>query len=117
MLGLTCIDVDGTLVGSSNEVLPAVWDAAERAVSRAMGGSCSMPLAAYATLTADTLTIDAAWGDPEGALELVCVRMSAVVTDLASATALGARVAADLRAGVVAKGGSLLAPDKAQDNS
>ncbi|WP_425147457.1 Cof-type HAD-IIB family hydrolase [Deinococcus sp.] len=36
MLGLTCIDVDGTLVGSSNEVLPAVWDAAELAVAAGM---------------------------------------------------------------------------------
>ena len=38
--------------------------AAERAVSRAMGGSCSMPLAAHATLTGNTLSIHAAWGDP-----------------------------------------------------
>jgi len=90
--------------------------AAERAVSRAMGGSCSMPLAAYATLAADRLTIDAAWGDPDGVIELVCVRMSAAVTDLASATALGTRVAVDLRAGVVAKGGSVLVPDKPQDD-
>jgi hydroxymethylbilane synthase len=81
--------------------------AAERAVSRAMGGSCSMPLAAFATLDGDALTIDAAWGDPEGVLELVCVRATAAVTDLASATALGTRVAADLRAGVAAKGGSV----------
>ena len=36
MLGLTCIDVDGTLVGSSNEVLPQVWAAAERAVAAGM---------------------------------------------------------------------------------
>ena len=79
--------------------------AAERAVSRAMGGSCSMPLAAFATLDGDSLTIDAAWGDPEGVLELVCVRATAAVTDLAAATALGTRVAADLRAGVTAKGG------------
>ena len=81
--------------------------AAERAVSRAMGGSCSMPLAAFATLDGDVLTIDAAWGDPDGVLELVCVRATAAVTDLASATALGTRVAADLRAGVTAKGGSV----------
>ncbi len=81
--------------------------AAERAVSRAMGGSCSMPLAAFATLEGDALTIDAAWGDPDGVLELVCVRATAAVTDLASATALGTRVAADLRAGVTAKGGSV----------
>ncbi len=81
--------------------------AAERAVSRAMGGSCSMPLAAFATLDGDSLTIDAAWGDPEGVLELVCVRATAAVTDLTGATALGTRVAADLRAGVAAKGGSV----------
>ena len=36
---------------------------AERGVSRAMGGSCSMPLAAHATLAGNTLSIKAAWGD------------------------------------------------------
>ena len=91
--------------------------AAERAVSRAMGGSCSMPLAAFATLSADTLTIDAAWGDPEGVLALVSVRMSATVTDLASATALGERVAADLRSGVAAKGGSILLSGEPQGSA
>jgi len=90
---------------------------AERAVSRAMGGSCSMPLAAFATLQGDTLTLDAAWGDPEGVLALVKVRASAAVTDLASATAVGERVAAELRAGVLANGGSLLAPDASQDQA
>ncbi len=80
---------------------------AERAVSRAMGGSCSMPLAAFATLAGSILTIDAAWGDPEGRLELVSVRDSAPVTDLASASALGTRVATDLRARVVANGGTV----------
>ena len=83
---------------------------AERAVSRAMGGSCSMPLAAYATLDGNMLTIDAAWGDPEGVLDLVAVRLSAPVTDLASATALGAQLAVALRAGVLAQGGVVLAP-------
>lgn len=77
--------------------------AAERAVSRAMGGSCSMPLAAFATLSGDTLTLDAAWGDPEGVLALVRVQGSAVVTDIDSAAALGARVAAQLQAGVAAQ--------------
>jgi len=86
--------------------------AAERAVSRAMGGSCSMPLAAFATLAGETLSMDAAWGDPTGVLALVQVRASAAVTDLASATALGARVAADLRTRVLAGGGSLLATTK-----
>jgi len=36
---------------------------AERGVSRAMGGSCSMPLAAHAILSGNTLSIKAAWGD------------------------------------------------------
>lgn len=76
-----------------------------------------MPLAAFATLTGATLTIDAAWGDPAGVLALVRVRASAAVCDLASATALGARVAADLRAGVLAGGGSLLAPDATPDKT
>ncbi|MHB8948891.1 MAG: hydroxymethylbilane synthase [Rhodoferax sp.] len=84
---------------------------AERAVSRCMGGSCSMPLAAYATLAGDILTIDAAWGDPDGKLGLVQVRSSAAVSDLAGATALGERVAAELRAGVLAQGGTLLVAD------
>jgi hydroxymethylbilane synthase len=69
-----------------------------------------MPLAAFSTLNGNTLTIDAAWGDPEGVLDLVCVRMSAEVSDRASATALGERVAVDLKAGVAASGGTLLLP-------
>ncbi len=44
---------------------PATWLAvhAERAVSRALGGSCSMPLAAHATWQGDALVIEAALGD------------------------------------------------------
>lgn len=34
MIDLICVDVDGTLVGSSGDVLPAVWDAVERARAR-----------------------------------------------------------------------------------
>ena len=81
--------------------------AAERAVSRAMGGSCSMPLAAYATLAQDHLTIDAAWGDTEGRLPLVRVNLTGPVTDLASATSLGLQVAQTLRRQVLAQGGTL----------
>ena len=90
---------------------------AERAVSRAMGGSCSMPLAAYATLDGDVLTIDAAWGDPDGVLALETVRRSGAVSDLASATALGTQVAVELRARVVAKGGVVPVPGESQDAS
>ncbi len=75
--------------------------AAERTVSRAMGGSCSMPLAAYAQWgdgVADTLHLQAAWGDPDGQLPLVRVGEQAVVRTLAEAEALGQRVADALRA-------------------
>lgn len=81
--------------------------AAERAVSRAMGGSCSMPLAAYATLEQDRLSLNAAWGDVDAKHDLVRVQGQAVVSDLADAAALGARVAAQLQAQVLAQGGIL----------
>lgn len=73
--------------------------AAERAVSRAMGGSCSMPLAAHAVLQAGVLQIDAAWGEPEGATTLVRAQASTRELTLAAAEALGLQVAAQLRAG------------------
>ncbi|RYF84192.1 MAG: hydroxymethylbilane synthase [Comamonadaceae bacterium] len=81
----------------------ATWlaTAAERAVSRSMGGSCSMPLAAHAQWRADgALAIAAAWGEPEGAgSALVHAQASAGVADLAAAEALGQQVAAQLVAG------------------
>ncbi len=82
--------------------------AAERAVSKAMGGSCSMPLAAYATLAGDQLSIEAAWGDTDNKLPLVRVRQQAAVTDLASAAVIGQQVAAALREAVYAQGGRLV---------
>ncbi|MDO8280048.1 MAG: hydroxymethylbilane synthase [Burkholderiaceae bacterium] len=72
---------------------------AERAVSRAMGGSCSMPLAAFAMLDGAVLRLDAAWGDPEGGPALVRASGMGAVPGLPEAAALGERVAADLRAG------------------
>ena len=72
--------------------------AAERAVSRAMGGSCSMPLAAHATLAGDRLHLQAAWGDPQGATELVRAEVQASVRNLTEADALGLQVARQLRA-------------------
>ncbi len=91
---------------------PPTWLAvtAERAVSRAMGGSCSMPLAAFATWQGQTLSLDAAWGDPDGALPLVRAAGSATVADMVTADQLGRDVAARLAQGVRAQGGSLLSP-------
>ena len=50
-------------LSSLNDITTAVAVYAERGVSRAMGGSCSMPLAAHATIHQGTLSIHAAWGD------------------------------------------------------
>jgi hydroxymethylbilane synthase len=71
--------------------------AAERAVSRAMGGSCSMPLAAHATWSGNDLNIQAAWGDPDEAapvLPLVRAELTRHIADLSRACALGEQVAA-----------------------
>lgn len=73
--------------------------AAERAVSRAMGGSCSMPLAAFATFSGGELQLRAAWGDAEKPAPLVRAQSAAAVSDLDQAARLGAEVAAQLRAG------------------
>ncbi|PAT42508.1 hydroxymethylbilane synthase [Vandammella animalimorsus] len=73
--------------------------AAERAVSRALGGSCSVPLAAHAVWAEapDTLWLRAAWGDPQGQRPLVQVQASAAIATLAQAQALGEQVAQLLR--------------------
>ncbi len=71
---------------------------AERAVSRCMGGSCSMPLAAFGRFDGDSLQLDAAWGDPEGKTGLVRAQSQAVVTSFEAADALGQQVAAQLQA-------------------
>jgi hydroxymethylbilane synthase len=73
--------------------------AAERAVSRAMGGSCSMPLAAHARWqSGSSLRIDAAWGDPDASVSLVRVHSTVDVADPAQAEALGEEAARMLRA-------------------
>jgi hydroxymethylbilane synthase len=72
---------------------------AERAVSRSLGGSCSMPLAAHAVWEGDSLRLDAALGDAENPTRpLLRTRLHAAVTDEASARALGNEAAAQLQA-------------------
>ena len=89
---------------------------AERTVSRAMGGSCSMPLAAF-TRGPDSgqtdghgvpgMLLQAAWGDPVSSdaasglppVPLVYAQKTAVVRSFEEAQALGEAVAAELRAG------------------
>ncbi len=76
--------------------------AAERAVSRVMGGSCSMPLAAYAIWEGEELNIRAIWGDPDGVQPLAKVQRRGRADDLAAAVALGEAVARDLQTAVAA---------------
>ena len=73
---------------------------AERAVSRMMGGSCSMPLAAHAIFEADTLYLRAAWGDPDGVNAVVRVEGRSPVHTLKEAVALGEQVAKSLQTAV-----------------
>ena len=73
--------------------------AAERAVSRAMGGSCSMPLAAHARWQGAELRIDAAWGDADGHAPLVRALVQGQAATTAQAEALGQQAAQALRQG------------------
>lgn len=79
--------------------------AAEREVSRSLGGSCSMPLAAHAVWHGSQLRLEAAWGEAlDEPLDtrpgpLVRALSEASVTNLAQAVALGRDAALQLRAG------------------
>lgn len=70
---------------------------AERAVSRMLGGSCTVPLAAHATLTGQQLLIEALVASPDGR-EWLQARGQAVISDapLAQSQQLGEEVARDL---------------------
>ncbi len=71
---------------------------AERAVSRALGGSCSVPLAAHAVWDGNVLCLSAALGHPERSeLPLLRAETRSAVTDESQAAEMGARVAAKLR--------------------
>ncbi|HEX6707055.1 MAG TPA: hydroxymethylbilane synthase [Albitalea sp.] len=71
---------------------------AERAVSRALGGSCSMPLAAFAQWDGAALVLRVALGHPErtGAA-LLHAQTQDTVTSVDAARALGERAAQALR--------------------
>jgi hydroxymethylbilane synthase len=73
---------------------------AERAVSRALGGSCSMPLAAHAVWQGDELVLDAALGDAaEVRRALLRTQVRGRPADEAGARSLGEAAAARLREG------------------
>ena len=71
---------------------------AERAVSRGLGGSCSVPLAAHAVWRGDELCLRAALGSPDRAeLPLLRAELRAVARDEPQARAMGEQVADMLR--------------------
>jgi len=72
---------------------------AERAVSRGLGGSCSMPLAAHAHWQGDVLHLDAALGHAiEPARPLLATQVQGHAADAAAAEGLGAQAVAALHA-------------------
>jgi len=72
---------------------------AERAVSRALGGSCSMPLAVHGSWRGDRLWLRAVLGHPQQPLAaLLRGEVDDAVSTDAQARALGERVASALRA-------------------
>ncbi len=104
------------LLAQTQHAATALAVQAERAVSRGLGGSCSMPLAAHAVWNGAVLNLDAALGDalqPTRALLRVCVQ--AAVASEADALALGARAVAALHAAGAA--GYLPAPSMGTDAS
>jgi hydroxymethylbilane synthase len=73
---------------------------AERAVSRALGGSCTVPLAAHAVWQDERLHLRAALGNAAApTAPLLRAEVQGAATDAAAARALGQAVAAQLRAG------------------
>jgi hydroxymethylbilane synthase len=68
---------------------------AERAVSRALGGSCSMPLAAHAHWQGDTLVLQALLGHPDRA-GLLRAEVRGLAADATQAQSLGLAVARQL---------------------
>ena len=96
-LGIECLadraDVR-TLVGQLQHDATAACVRAERAVSRALGGSCTIPLGAYAVLAGEQLRLTALVAAPDGkrAARVECAGPAA------DPESLGAKAAAELRA-------------------
>ncbi len=86
------------LLASTRHAPTQLAATAERAVSRGLGGSCSMPLAAHATWSGAVLTLHAALGDAHALQRpLLRTQAAAAVTDEAGALALGAQAVAALK--------------------
>jgi hydroxymethylbilane synthase len=85
----------GQILAALNHLPTRLATLAERAVSRALGGSCSMPLAAHAVWQGAELHLRALLGHPERP-GLLDTHIVAEVTDDAQADALGVAAAQQL---------------------
>ncbi len=95
-LGIECMAGAGDvmqLVGRLADAATSACVRAERAVSRALGGSCALPLGAYAELTGTTLRLRALVAAADGSR----VVRTQLAGDAARPEALGERAAAQLR--------------------
>jgi hydroxymethylbilane synthase len=79
-----------------NHLPTALCAHAERAVSRGLGGSCTTPMGAHATLNGQDMLLRALLGLPDGSRTLRA-QAQARVTDWVQAEALGQQVAQQLR--------------------
>ena len=100
MLGIEIRAGDGAVraaLAFLNDPQAALIAAAERAVSRQLGGNCKTPLAAYGQFVAPgRLQLDALLAGPDGRIARVCE--TADIGDEAQARTLGEGVAAQLQA-------------------
>ena len=95
-LGIECLSARADVrawLAPLDDAATAACVAAERAVSRALGGSCEVPLGAYAVIDNDELWLRAFVALPDGSRMVRTDGRSA----LADAEALGSRVAQTLR--------------------
>ena len=95
-LGIECLSARAEVrawLAPLDDAATAACVAAERAVSRALGGSCEVPLGAYAVIENDELWLRAFVALPDGSRMVRTDGRSA----LADAEALGSRVAQTLR--------------------
>lgn len=93
-LGIECLESRGdvrALLSALNDEASASCVRAERAVSRALGGNCSLPLAAYAVMAGDRIALRALVASGDGK------RVLRARAEGADPLALGEAVAADLR--------------------
>ena len=100
-LGIEARESDAALCATLASLIHTpTWLAvhAERAVSRTLGGSCSVPLAAYARWQGNELVLHAALGHSGDTTQpLLQAQTRAAPADAAAASAMGEQVAARLR--------------------